>query len=128
MTLASLLDPSLCPLTPMHITVDEAGNTRETPGAPNAQVCLHSDAVQAHAELYMGLVETGVGVVPAGGGTKEMVLRAVDSAAAILSASGRDAAATLAFCAQLGREPEPARVMVPRSTPHQGDHREPCPQ
>jgi purine nucleosidase len=44
MTLASLLDPSLCPLTPLHITVDEAGNTRETPGAPNAQVCLHSDA------------------------------------------------------------------------------------
>jgi purine nucleosidase len=44
MTLASLLEPSLCPLTPMHITVDEAGNTKETPGAPNAQVCLHSDA------------------------------------------------------------------------------------
>ena len=44
MTLASMLEPSLCPLTPMHITVDEAGNTRETPGAPNAQVCLHSDA------------------------------------------------------------------------------------
>ncbi len=44
MTLASMLEPSLCPLTAMHITVDEAGNTRETPGAPNAQVCLHSDA------------------------------------------------------------------------------------
>ena len=40
MTLASVLDPSLCPLTPMHITVDDAGNTKETPGAPNAQVCL----------------------------------------------------------------------------------------
>jgi purine nucleosidase len=44
MTLASMLDPSLCPLTAMHITVDDAGDTRETPGAPNAQVCLHSDA------------------------------------------------------------------------------------
>jgi inosine-uridine nucleoside N-ribohydrolase len=44
MTLASMLDPSLCPLTPMHLTVDEAGDTKETPGAPNAQVCLHSDA------------------------------------------------------------------------------------
>jgi len=44
MTLASLLDPALCPLTPMHLTVDEAGNTKETPGAPNAQVCLKSDA------------------------------------------------------------------------------------
>lgn len=44
MTLASMLDPTLCPLTPMHITVDDAGNTKETPGAPNAEVCLHSDA------------------------------------------------------------------------------------
>jgi purine nucleosidase len=44
MTLVSLLRPSLCPLTPLHITVDDAGNTIEAPGAPNAQVCLHSDA------------------------------------------------------------------------------------
>jgi inosine-uridine nucleoside N-ribohydrolase len=45
MTLASLLEPSLCPMTPMHLTVDEAGNTKETQSAPpNAQVCLHSDA------------------------------------------------------------------------------------
>ncbi len=43
MTLASMLEPSLCPTTPMHISVDDAGNTRETPGAPNADVCLHSD-------------------------------------------------------------------------------------
>jgi 3-hydroxyacyl-CoA dehydrogenase len=32
---------------------------------------LHADQVQAHAELYMGLVEVGVGLIPAGGGTKE---------------------------------------------------------
>jgi inosine-uridine nucleoside N-ribohydrolase len=44
MTLASLLDPSLCPLTPMHIRVDDAGNTLAEAGPPNAQVCLHSDA------------------------------------------------------------------------------------
>jgi inosine-uridine nucleoside N-ribohydrolase len=44
MTLAALLEPSLCPLTPMHITVDDMGNTKEIPGAPNAQVCLKSDA------------------------------------------------------------------------------------
>ncbi len=44
MALASLLDPSLCPLTPMHIRVDDAGNTLAEPGPPNAQVCLHSDA------------------------------------------------------------------------------------
>jgi 3-hydroxyacyl-CoA dehydrogenase len=61
-----------------------------------AEIALHAASRQPHAELYMGLVETGVGVVPGGGGTKEMVLRAVDSAAAILSATGRDAAARLA--------------------------------
>ena len=44
MTLASMLEPSLCPLTPLHLTVDDAGNTKETQGTPNAQVCLHSDA------------------------------------------------------------------------------------
>jgi 3-hydroxyacyl-CoA dehydrogenase len=36
---------------------------------------LHADAVQAHAELYMGLVEVGVGLIPAGGGTKELLFR-----------------------------------------------------
>ena len=36
---------------------------------------LHSDRVQAHAELYMGLVEVGVGLLPAGGGTKELLFR-----------------------------------------------------
>jgi inosine-uridine nucleoside N-ribohydrolase len=44
MTLASMLEPSLCPMTPIRLTVDEAGNTKETAGAANAQVCLHSDA------------------------------------------------------------------------------------
>ncbi len=43
-----------------------------------AEVALHAVARQAHAELYMGLVETGVGLIPAGGGCKEMVLHAVD--------------------------------------------------
>lgn len=36
---------------------------------------LHGDTVTASAELYMGLVEVGVGLIPAGGGTKEMLLR-----------------------------------------------------
>jgi 3-hydroxyacyl-CoA dehydrogenase len=40
------------------------------------EILLHCAAVQAHAELYMGLVETGVGLVPAWGGCKEMLLRA----------------------------------------------------
>ena len=36
---------------------------------------LHADRVQAHAELYMGLVEVGVGLIPAGGGTTELLFR-----------------------------------------------------
>jgi len=43
-----------------------------------AEFCLHSDAVNAYAETYMGLVEIGVGLLPAGGGTKEMALRAIE--------------------------------------------------
>jgi 3-hydroxyacyl-CoA dehydrogenase len=41
------------------------------------EFALHADAVNAYAETYMGLVEVGVGLLPAGGGTKEMCLRAV---------------------------------------------------
>jgi 3-hydroxyacyl-CoA dehydrogenase len=40
-----------------------------------AEFSLHADRVQAHAELYMGLVEAGVGLIPAGGGTTEMLFR-----------------------------------------------------
>src|SRR5262249_31069948 len=47
------------------------------------EVSLHSAARHPHAELYMGLVEVGVGLLPAGGGCKEMTLRAVDTAASI---------------------------------------------
>ncbi|MEZ5053687.1 MAG: 3-hydroxyacyl-CoA dehydrogenase/enoyl-CoA hydratase family protein [Chitinophagales bacterium] len=43
------------------------------------EVTLHSDAVVASAETYMGLVEVGVGLIPAGGGTKELTLRTSDS-------------------------------------------------
>ena len=45
------------------------------------EVVLHADRVQAAAESYMGLVEVGVGLIPAGGGTKEMVARAVEQSA-----------------------------------------------
>jgi len=44
MTLAYVLKPELCPVTAMHIRVDEQGYTREEPGAVNAQVCLDSNA------------------------------------------------------------------------------------
>lgn len=39
------------------------------------ELCLHAAHVHAAAETYMGLVETGVGLIPAGGGTKEMLAR-----------------------------------------------------
>jgi 3-hydroxyacyl-CoA dehydrogenase len=39
------------------------------------EILLHSDAIQAHAELYAGLVETGVGLIPGWGGCKEMLAR-----------------------------------------------------
>jgi 3-hydroxyacyl-CoA dehydrogenase len=41
------------------------------------EMALHGDRVQAAAETYMGLVEVGVGLIPAGGGTKEMLVRAM---------------------------------------------------
>jgi len=47
------------------------------------EVSLHATARQPQAELYMGLVEVGVGLLPGGGGCKEMLLRALDSAASI---------------------------------------------
>jgi 3-hydroxyacyl-CoA dehydrogenase len=42
------------------------------------EIVLHGDRVQAAAEAYIGLVEVGVGVIPAGGGTKEMTARAAE--------------------------------------------------
>ncbi len=39
------------------------------------EVLLHCDAVEAHAETYMGLVEVGVGLIPGWGGCKELLLR-----------------------------------------------------
>src|SRR5262249_39330584 len=44
------------------------------------EIALHSDRVQAAAENYIGLVEVGVGLIPGGGGTKEMLARAVADA------------------------------------------------
>lgn len=62
------------------------------------ELSLHGDRVQAAAETYMGLVEVGVGLIPAGGGTKEMLLRQPDAQTAFetigfgkVSTSGPDA-------------------------------------
>ena len=43
------------------------------------EMALHAARVRAAAETYMGLVEAGVGLIPAGGGTKEMLVRALDA-------------------------------------------------
>ena len=43
------------------------------------EIALHCTRIRAAAETYMGLVETGVGLLPAGGGTKEMLIRALDA-------------------------------------------------
>jgi 3-hydroxyacyl-CoA dehydrogenase len=45
------------------------------------EVSLHAAKIQAAAEAYIGLVEVGVGLIPGGGGTKEMVIRANEHAA-----------------------------------------------
>lgn len=55
MTVAYILNPKLCPVQPMRIRVDDKGFTRPEPGAPNAQVCLDSDA-DAFFRLYIGRV------------------------------------------------------------------------
>jgi len=52
MTIAFIVDPKLCPVTPMHIVVDDNGMTRPTDGTPNAQVCLNSDS-EAFFHFYV---------------------------------------------------------------------------
>jgi 3-hydroxyacyl-CoA dehydrogenase len=42
------------------------------------EIALHADRLQASAESYIGLVETGIGLIPAAGGTKEMLARSVE--------------------------------------------------
>jgi 3-hydroxyacyl-CoA dehydrogenase len=57
------------------------------------EISLHAAARQPHAELYTGLVEVGVGLLPGGGGCKEMLLGAVDSATASSGKSSGEAIA-----------------------------------
>jgi 3-hydroxyacyl-CoA dehydrogenase len=47
------------------------------------EISLHAAARQPHAELYMGLVEAGVGLIPGGGGCKEMLLRTIEAGSSI---------------------------------------------
>ena len=66
-----------------------------------AEICLHAARRQPHAELYMGLVEAGVGLIPAGGGTKEMLLRAIDQATALAPPDPKDPPSRFAQSAEL---------------------------
>jgi 3-hydroxyacyl-CoA dehydrogenase len=59
------------------------------------EISMHAALRQPHIELYTGLVETGVGLVPAGGGCKEMVLRAVAAAGAVRTDNRGDSVALL---------------------------------
>ncbi|WP_417789711.1 3-hydroxyacyl-CoA dehydrogenase NAD-binding domain-containing protein [Terasakiella pusilla] len=43
------------------------------------EILLHCHAVQAHSELYIGLVENNVGIIPAWGGTKELLIRSMEA-------------------------------------------------
>lgn len=62
-----------------------------------AEMSLHAARRQPHAELYLGLVEVGVGLIPGGGGTKEMALRAFDAAQEACRISPLDAPARFAL-------------------------------
>jgi 3-hydroxyacyl-CoA dehydrogenase len=66
-----------------------------------AEICLHATRRQAHAETYIGLVEAGVGLIPAGGGTKEMLLRAIDVAVALAPPDPRDPPSRFAQSAEM---------------------------
>jgi 3-hydroxyacyl-CoA dehydrogenase len=66
-----------------------------------AEICLHAARRQAHAETYIGLVEAGVGLIPGGGGTKEMLLRAVDAAVALAPPDPKDPPSRFAQSAEM---------------------------
>jgi 3-hydroxyacyl-CoA dehydrogenase len=66
-----------------------------------AEICLHAVRRQAHAETYIGLVEAGVGLIPGGGGTKEMLLRAIDAATTFAPPDPRDPTSRFAQSAEM---------------------------
>ena len=66
-----------------------------------AEMCLHAARRQPFAETYIGLVEAGVGLIPGGGGTKEILLRAVDAAAALAPPDPKDPPSRFAQSAEM---------------------------
>jgi 3-hydroxyacyl-CoA dehydrogenase len=77
-----------------------------------AEICLHADRVQAAGETYLGLVEVGVGLIPAGGGTKEMLLRATGDGPRAADTSGEIQAAfeTIGFARVSASGPDARRL------------------
>ncbi|HEY1986021.1 MAG TPA: 3-hydroxyacyl-CoA dehydrogenase NAD-binding domain-containing protein [Terracidiphilus sp.] len=65
------------------------------------EICLHAARRQPFAETYIGLVEAGVGLIPGGGGTKEMLLRALDAATALAPPDPKDPPSRFAQSAEL---------------------------
>jgi len=65
------------------------------------EICLHAARRQPYAETYIGLVETAIGVIPGGGGTKEMLLRAMDSAASLAPPDPKDPPSRFAQSAEV---------------------------
>ncbi|MBM3778655.1 MAG: 3-hydroxyacyl-CoA dehydrogenase [Acidimicrobiia bacterium] len=83
------------------------------------EIALHADRVQAAAETYMGLVEGGVGLIPAGGGTKEMLARAMDAmpaGATDLLPFVQQAFETIALAKVSASAPDARRIGLLRTT------------
>jgi 3-hydroxyacyl-CoA dehydrogenase len=80
------------------------------------EIALHGARVRCSAETYMGLVEVGVGLIPAGGGTKEMALRSLDRCAGVDGADPfpflRKAFDTIAFARIATSGAEAQRVFL----------------
>lgn len=66
-----------------------------------AEICLHAARRQPYAETYIGLVETGIGLIPGGGGTKEMLLRAIDAAESLAPPDPKDPPSRFAQSAEM---------------------------
>ena len=105
-----------------------------TVGAPSGlalgggcEILLHCAAVQAHAETYMGLVETGVGIVPAWGGCKEMLLRQMADRAPPRRADAADQQGVRADQPRHRREVGGRREAAPLSASRRRHHDEPRP-
>src|SRR5262249_50285823 len=81
------------------------------------EIALHGDLVQAAAETYIGLVEVGVGLIPAGGGTKEMLARCTEDLPrpeADLDSFVRQAFETVGFAKVSASAPDARRLRLLR--------------